>query len=78
MNRLWVRLTLAFSIVVMAGVLIIGAVGFLITDANVRRQLFIREAQDSGGLIETLADYYETNQSWDGVEMLLAVGGTLD
>lgn len=72
MNRLWVRLSLAFTVVVLLGVLIVGAIGFVVTDINIRRHLIVREAQEAGGLIDTLAEYYQAQQSWQGVERVLA------
>jgi len=71
MNRLWVRLSLAFTVVVLLGVFIVGAIGFAVTDANARRRLLVREAQEAGGLIDILAKYYRTQQSWQGVERVL-------
>lgn len=71
MNRLWVRLSLAFTVVVLLGVFIVGAIGFVVTDINIRRHLLVREAQEAGGLIDTLAQYYRSQQSWQGVERVL-------
>ena len=71
MNRMWVRLTLAFSVVVLLGVVAVGAIGFLLTDVNIRRHILVREVQDPGGLIDTLSAHYQTNNSWDGVDALL-------
>ena len=71
MNRLWVRLSLAFSAVVLLGVLVLGAVGFLLTDVNIRRHILVREVRDPGGLIDTLSGYYQAHDSWDGADTLM-------
>ena len=36
MNRLWVRLSLAFTAVVLLGVFLLVVIGFLLTDVNIR------------------------------------------
>ena len=71
MNRMWIRLSLAFSVVVLLGVVAVGAIGILLADVNIRRHILVREVQDPGGLIDTLSAHYQTNNSWDGVDALL-------
>ena len=71
MNRLWVRLSLAFGAMVLVGVAIFVLVSILATQARVRQFFLDSQLQAPGGVVEELADYYQTNQSWDGVETLL-------
>lgn len=66
MNRLWVRLTLAFGLVLIVG---IGLAVFLINrqvDTGFRR--YVTHSQLDAALIESLASYYDQNGSWDDVE----------
>ncbi len=74
MNRLWVQLTLAFSLVVLIAV---GAIAFLInraTGAEFRQYITHSGMQVSGSGIRQLVEYYQQQGSWEGVESLLAGG----
>ena len=71
MNKLWVRLSLAFSGVVLAAVLIVVATGILLGQAEDRQDFTARFLQQPGGLVEQLAGYYRARQSWAGVEAML-------
>ncbi len=67
MNRLWVRLTLAFVIVTVSGV---GAFGLLANwSASQAFSTYVarQEAFLSGGDLDLLAEYYATHRSWAGV-----------
>jgi two-component system OmpR family sensor kinase/two-component system sensor histidine kinase BaeS len=78
MNRLWVRLSLAFGAVVLVGVAAIVLVSLLLANPGFRQRLVVNELSVSDGLVSQLADYYETHGSWDGVEgMLAGAQGTL-
>jgi len=70
-NRLWVRLTLAFALVVLVAVGVIA----LLTDRTVgsqfRRYLIHNRIMAQSDLVEELAAYYQRHQSWDGVDALL-------
>jgi two-component system OmpR family sensor kinase len=72
MNRLWVRLSLAFSVLVLAWVATIALIAVSITHTGVRQYLLFELLQVPGGLVDELAGYYQTRQSWEGVETLLA------
>ncbi len=72
MNRLWVRLSFAFTLVVLCGMLLVGTISFLVNDPSFRRAILLNEIQAQGGLIDTLADYYRAYNSWDDVHPLLA------
>ncbi len=66
MNRLWVRLTLAFAAVTLVAILAVAA----LTDRQVTAQLptFVGQQRviDSG-LVDTLAAYYSEHGTWEGV-----------
>jgi len=84
MNRLWVRLTLAFVLVTLVGVSTVALLANLSASSQFRRYLIQNEMMGWGnpsaplragpltGLRTSLADdlaaYYERQGSWDGVE----------
>lgn len=72
MNRLWVRLSLTFGAVILAGVAAIILIAMLVVSAGVHQLFLVRELGVSGGLVDELADYYQTHHGWDGVGTLLA------
>ena len=74
MNRLWVRLTLAFALVVLVAV---GAIALLInrtTGVELRRYVTDSGMQVAGSGIQQLVWYYEDHGSWEGVDSLLSGG----
>ena len=74
MNRLWVWLTLAFTVVVLVTV---GTVGFLLfrtTSTEFRRYITHSGMTASGAGVRRLVAHYEAQGSWDGVEELLGQG----
>ncbi|HNS50276.1 MAG TPA: ATP-binding protein [Anaerolineae bacterium] len=74
MSRLWVRLTLAFGLVVLVAM---GAIGLLInrtTDLEFRRYITRSDMQAAGRGVDQLVEYYLENSTWDGVDALLAGG----
>jgi two-component system OmpR family sensor kinase/two-component system sensor histidine kinase BaeS len=73
MNRLWVRLTLAFVVVAVIG---IGAAA-LLADLSIDREFRTFVARtvidvENSGLTTQLVAYYEQNSGWDGVAGVLA------
>lgn len=72
MNRLWVRLSLAFSAVVLLSVVILILSSLLITRSGVRESFILEYFQSPDGVVERLADYYEEHGSWDGVGEVLS------
>jgi two-component system OmpR family sensor kinase len=77
MNRLWVQLTLAFTLVVLVAV---GAIAILIiqtTNTQFRQYVTNSSMSASGSGLEQLIAYYEQEGSWDGVESLLGQGMTV-
>ncbi len=68
MNRLWVRLTLAFTLVT---VVTLGVVAVLANSrAGQAFRLYLSYSDPSRyePLVETLSDYYRSHGSWEGVE----------
>jgi two-component system OmpR family sensor kinase len=73
-NRLWVRLTLAFALVILVAV---GAVAILIrqtAETEFRQYITHSGMMASGSGIEELIAYYQSQGSWDGAESLLGQG----
>lgn len=78
MNRLWVRMSLAFGAVVLLGMGVIVLISVLVANPDFRQRFVVNELSVSDGLVSELADYYQTHGSWDGVETMLAgAQGTL-
>ncbi len=67
MNRLWVRLTLAFVLVTLVGVATVA----LLTDWSAGREfrqfLARQDVSAEGGLLDDLATFYNQTGSWNGV-----------
>ena len=73
-NKLWVRLTLAFTLVILVTV---GAIAVLInrtTGTEFRQYITHSRMMASGSGMEQLVAYYQRQGSWEGVESLLAEG----
>lgn len=71
MNRLWVRLSLAFALVVLVAV---GAVAVLInrtTGTEFQRYITHSGMEAAGSGVQSLVSYYDHNGSWDGVDQLV-------
>ena len=86
MNKLWVRLTLAFVLVTLVGVSTVALLANLSASSQFRHYLARSEMMGWGdpstGLRTSLADdlaaYYERQGSWDGVEVVFrGMGGPM-
>ena len=76
MNKLWVRLTLAFVLVTLVGVSTVALLANRSASSQFRRYLARSEMMGWGSLADDLAAYYERQGSWDGVEAVFGyVGG---
>ncbi len=75
MNKLWVRLSLGFSLVVVIAVLVVAftgiVVGWLEHGGRDRNSDSNRIPQETAALINSLAGHYRTTGSWNGSELLL-------
>jgi two-component system OmpR family sensor kinase len=70
-NRLWVRLTLAFVVVALIAVATVALLVHLSVDVEFRRYLGYTGALAQSDLVTTLANYYREQGDWAGVEALL-------
>ena len=71
MNRLWVRLTLAFALVILITVGAIALLANLTAGQAFRRYLSYSDTSLHQTLIEGLTAYYQEAGSWEGIETLL-------
>ncbi len=62
MNRLWVRLSIAFALVVLIGVMLTSFIGILVSTPT--QFNYVNVLRDPNGPVEQLAQYYRTNE-WD-------------
>lgn len=70
MNRLWVQLTIAFSLVTVTGVVIVALLANRQVSDDFRSFVAQSQMQDSA-LVSELSDYYAAQASWDGVDQVL-------
>ncbi|MBI4789767.1 MAG: HAMP domain-containing protein [Chloroflexi bacterium] len=75
MNRLWVRLTLAFVAVTLVGVATIAVLTDWSAGRGFRQYLARQDALAESGLRDDLAAYYARNGNWNGIEQFLGVRG---
>ena len=71
-NRLWVKLTLAFLLIALIAVGVVGVLSARSTGAEFRQYVVSANMMAQPVLAESLAEYYSTYGSWDGVGTLLA------
>lgn len=73
MNRLWVRLTLAFTLVAVIGIASIAVLADLAIGRNFRNFVAQNEFNlEDSGLGTQLIDFYNETGSWDGIEAHVA------
>ena len=70
MNKLWIQLTLAFSLVTVTGVVIVALLANRQVSADFRSFVAQSQVQDSP-IVTELNDYYTAHGSWTGVENVL-------
>jgi two-component system OmpR family sensor kinase/two-component system sensor histidine kinase BaeS len=71
MNKLWVRLSIAFGSVVLIAVLLVVLAGILVSWVNRPENFRPEFLRAPSGLVEQLSLYYKANQNWSGVELVL-------
>lgn len=71
MNRLWVRLTLAFALVILVTVGAIALLADLTAGRAFRQYLSYTDVARFQSLSDGLVEYYQTRGSWVGIEQLL-------
>jgi two-component system, OmpR family, sensor kinase len=72
MNRLWVRLSLAFVVVAVISALAVAVLATSVTSNQFQQYVARRDALAQTGVMDSLAAYYQATGTWDGVEMVLA------
>lgn len=72
MNRLWVRLSLAFVFVAAISALAVAVLAASLAGNQFQQYVARRDLLAQSGVLEDLTAYYETNGSWVGVESVLA------
>lgn len=73
MNKLWVRLSLGFSAVVLAAVVVVALTAFLVGRADPR----VDRVAASRRLATELATYHQARQNWAGSELILVGAQTM-
>lgn len=71
LNRMWVRLSLSFTLVILASFLLLGLITSQFLSAGLPTGIIAAELQSTGGLVEQITGYYQQNGSWEGVEDFL-------
>ena len=71
MNRLWVRLTLAFALVILVAVAAIGLLADMTAGQAFRQYLSYSDISRFENLVTLLSEYYQTQGTWDGVDEVL-------
>ncbi len=72
MNRLWVKLTLAFLAIALTAIGVVAVISARATGEQFRRYVFASDAAGQATWTQALTDYYAAHGSWDGVADLLA------
>ncbi|RPI55022.1 MAG: HAMP domain-containing protein, partial [Chloroflexi bacterium] len=71
MNRLWVRLALAFGVVVLVAVGVVALLGSFSATAALRYYVAYSVMMPHQNLVDALSTYYERQGSWQGVGRVL-------
>lgn len=74
MNRLWVRLVLAFAVVVLVAVGAVALLAGLTARQEFSRYLTYGDVWPTQAMVDRLAEYYRAQGSWRGVETILGRG----
>src|SRR5512139_3115742 len=72
MNRLWVRLSLAFVFVAAISALAVAVLATSVAGNQFQQYVARRDLLTQSGVVEDLASYYQANGTWAGVESVLA------
>jgi signal transduction histidine kinase len=71
-NRLWIKLTLAFLIISLAAIGVVAVVSLRTTGEQFRRYVIASDLAGQSAWAPALTEFYATRGSWDGVGELLA------
>jgi signal transduction histidine kinase len=72
MNRLWVRLTLAFIAITLLGVVSVAVLADVLADQAFRQYVTRQDMVVQSGLLDNLAIYYQRQGNWNGVAAILS------
>ena len=73
MNRLWVRLTLAFALVLLIGISVVALLADVAVGREFRGFIARNEVDPEGsGLVSNLVAYFDARGSWVGVDAVMA------
>jgi signal transduction histidine kinase len=72
MNRLWVRLSIAFTLVTITGMFLLGSAGLYISRDEHLGERLLELYQLPGGFIDQLSDYFQQRGDWEGVQDILS------
>ena len=72
MNRLWVRLSIAFVFVAVISALAVAVLATSVASNQFQQYVARRDLLAQTGVLDNLATYYEANGTWAGVEPVLA------
>ena len=71
MNRLWVRLTLAFALVILVAVSTIAWLSVTQSHDAFREYLSYPDPAGFSGLVDRLSEHYSATGSWQEVELVI-------
>ena len=72
LNRLWVRITLAFVVMILLSAAAIGIAARNINNDSVRDRLVYQQLDRPGGLLDRLARYNQRNPDWEGIDTFMS------
>jgi hypothetical protein len=72
MNRLWVRLTLAFVAITLVGVVSVAVLADVSASQAFHQYVARQEMVVQSGLLDDLAIFYQQHDNWNGVEAVLS------
>ncbi|MBN8618308.1 MAG: HAMP domain-containing protein [Anaerolineae bacterium] len=72
LNQLWVRLSIAFALVVLIGAALVTVSGFVLTQRGFFIDVVREQITSENGLIKQLEDFYQTTGNWDGAGTLIS------
>jgi signal transduction histidine kinase len=72
MNRMWIRLSLTFTVVILASMLLLGFITSQFISNGLPLDIITAELRSTNGLATQLEAWYAENGSWEGVDDYLA------
>lgn len=72
LNRLWVRITLAFIVVILLGAAMLAVTASRINNENQRERIAEHLVNRRGGLADGLTQYHRKNPDWQGIDLFMS------